>query len=66
MENSLNRLSSFFTKANYTTQVRGYFVARDDGENDSINYVEPLLNEASERCCPTAEADPLEKGQRLF
>ena len=28
MENSLNRFSSFAKKANYTTQLCGYFVAR--------------------------------------
>jgi hypothetical protein len=32
MENSLNRLTSFYTKANYATQVSSYFVARDDGK----------------------------------
>jgi hypothetical protein len=30
MDNSLNRLTSFYQKANYTTQVRGDFDARDD------------------------------------
>jgi hypothetical protein len=43
MENSLNRLNSFFTKANYTTQVRGDFVARAMTEtNDAIDYFDTV------------------------
>ena len=41
--------------------MRGYFVVRDDGKNDAINYLDTVLTEVSEDHGVRGEANPLER-----
>jgi hypothetical protein len=47
--------------------ARGYFVARTVAEkNHAINYLDSILTEVGDRRRALAEADPLERQERLF
>lgn len=60
-------LVSIYKKAICTHPARGYFVARTVAEkNEAINYLDSVLSEVGDRHRAFAEADPLERQERLF
>jgi hypothetical protein len=60
-------LVSVYKKAICTHPARGYFVARTvAGKNEAINYLGSVLTEVGDRRRALAEADPLERQERLF
>lgn len=60
-------LVSIYKKAICTHPARGYFVARTVAEkNEAINYLDSVLSEVGDRRRALAEADPLERQERLF
>jgi hypothetical protein len=63
----VSELVTVYKKAICTTPVRGYFVARTVAEkNHAINYLDSVLTEVGDRRRALAEADPLERQERLF
>ena len=63
----VSELVTVYKKAICTMPARGYFVARTVAEkNHAINYLDSVLTEVGDRRRALAEADPLERQERLF
>jgi hypothetical protein len=56
-----------FKKAICTHPEKGYYVARTEREKTAaLNYLDSVIGEVAQRRRDLAEADPMEKQERLF
>lgn len=63
----ISELVTVFKKAICTSPVRGYFIARTMGEkNEALHYLDSVLTEVGDRRRALAEADPLDRQERLL
>lgn len=64
---AVSELVTFFKKAICTSPSGGYFVARTVAEkNVALNYLDSVLTKVGDRRRALAEADPLERQERLL
>ena len=63
----VSTLVCVFKKAICSTPAKGYYVARTVGEKkEALNYLDSILTEIGDRRRALAEADPLERQERLL
>lgn len=64
---AVSELVKYFKKAICTSPSKGYYVARTMAEkNVALNYLDSVLTEVGDRRRSLAEADPLERQERLL